>query len=145
MPTLPEYFALPNPDQPDQMTFWRRPEGCHATPHPHRAHYGPTLLKSDVPKDLRGEAKARWVNGWYQTVAYPWRDRMRAAIDADEATCAARYAVIHERCCCCNRELKDPDSLRVGVGPDCRDGWPASAVELMASKVAELRAAAVAP
>lgn len=134
-----EYFAIPNLDQPNQMTMWYQPEGCLAAPWPARTHYGPLLLKTDVPRGLHGEAKARWVNNWYVTVYNPWRDRMRAVIDADPVSAAGRYAAINNRCCCCNRHLKDPESLRIGAGPDCRDDWPATAIELLTTATTRAR------
>ena len=40
-------------------------------------------------------------------------------IESDQRYCATRYGRITGRCGQCNRRLSDPQSLSLGIGPDC--------------------------
>jgi hypothetical protein len=44
------------------------------------------------------------------------------AIVADPATAAKRYGELTGRCAACNRKLEDETSVRLGIGPICRNG-----------------------
>ncbi len=40
---------------------------------------------------------------------------------AGRQTLPEGYAIQHEgRCCCCGKKLTDPESIRLGIGPECR-------------------------
>lgn len=45
------------------------------------------------------------------------------AIAADPAGEAVRYGKATGECCCCGRELTDPDSIAAGIGPICASNW----------------------
>lgn len=140
----PEYFAVPDPADPHRITYWR--QTAHTlTAWPPAARYHPLLLKSDVPAGLTGQARREWLWAWAREHLHPWFDAVRFAIAADPHGCAARFAALHTRCCCCGRKLRDPASKTYGVGPECRDGWPAEVLSAMVEQVGRAHAAAVAP
>lgn len=115
------YFAVPDSDDPTQISHWRQPEGCYAGPM--RGH-DRVLMRADMPEHLQGrrtQETAEWIAQWYTTNRVPWLARMRAAIDASPIEHAGRYSAITGRCCKCNKQLKDVPSVRGGVGPDCAD------------------------
>lgn len=127
------YYAVPDPDDPSQMTYWRSARGGDLVPHPDKARYGPTLWKSPgpghihvVPAELHGQARRNWVHHWYATVRAEWLQHVKAAIDADPDGCAARFAAFTTRCCCCGRRLTDPTSKTYGIGPGgpLAGAWP---------------------
>lgn len=132
----PEYLATPDVDHPDTLTLWHQPPGCHAMPHPNRRAYGPHLTRADIPAELRDPQRSEWIGTWIRTVQTPWFDKMRAALAAEPTAAAGRYAATQGKCCCCNQQLDDPASLRIGAGPDCRDGWPTSALDALTAAVA---------
>lgn len=53
-------------------------------------------------------------------------DEHKAALQAiakDPAGEAIAYGKETRECSCCGRELSDPESVRLGIGPICRDKW----------------------
>lgn len=140
MKSAPEYFAVPDPVDPQRMTYWRQTEHSF-TAWPPAARYQPRLLKSQAPAGLTGQARREWVWAWAAQHLQPWFDAVRVTIAADSQECAARFAALHTRCCCCGRALRDPASKTYGVGPECRDGWPAEMLAAMVEAVGRVHAA----
>jgi hypothetical protein len=120
--TIPAgYYAIPDPENPDLMTYWRvivAPDGSVAswTASPPRARYGPQMLKRNIPAD-RAERLA--VMRQFSDRLTDWTTRVRDAITADTAGCAARYAEFTTKCFCCGRELRSARWKVLGIGPDC--------------------------
>lgn len=135
--TGPEYFAVPDPADPARMTYWRQQNGIRK-PWPPKARYGPQLIRAEVPTD-RYERHG-FLLQWFDQVGTPWRLAVVAAIDADPAGCAARFAAFTTRCCQCGRRLKDPASKTYGIGPECRTGWPDSELAMLAEAVGRAHA-----
>lgn len=117
------YLAVVDPAEPALMTYWRRMPSGGVKPWPEKSKYGPRLLKSQVPADMKGTDRAEYVRAWFQRVSNPWHDQITAAIEADPQGCAARFAQLQTRCICCGRVLTDPESKVYGIGPDCRRGF----------------------
>ncbi|MGK5529346.1 DUF6011 domain-containing protein [Streptomyces sp. URMC 129] len=118
MTTLPPgYYAVPDPDRPDLMTYWRA-TGPRLAPWPTGAHHGPPpLLKRDRPADP--DAADTWRRAWAKSYA-DWLGRVRKALAADPAGAQKRFADLAVRCFVCGRVLNDATSKLLGVGPDCR-------------------------
>lgn len=138
-PAVAEYFAVPDPADPARMTYWRRSRGV-LRPWPPRARYGPLLTRADVP--AVEPARREFLLRWAAQVAAPWRTAILAAVETDPLACAARFASFQTRCCCCGRVLRDSASKTYGAGPECRSGWPASALAAMVEAVGRAHAAA---
>ena len=135
-----DYFAVPDPDDAERITYWRM--GARGlTSWPPAARYGPRLLKRDVPRDLHGQAKVEWVHAWYQGTRFTWQAKVFAAINADQLAAAARFAVLKTRCCCCGRVLQEPASRTLGIGPECRIGLPQEILAALSEAVGRLHAA----
>lgn len=139
MTGAPTYFAVPDPTDSTLMTYWRQ-SGAKLTPWPSRARYGPQLLRTDLPPALRGQERQEWIWAWCREHLTPWHEQVRAAIDADPRECAARFAAFATRCAECGRALRDPASKTYGVGPECREGWPAAALAAMVEAVGRAHA-----
>jgi Family of unknown function (DUF6011) len=134
-----EYFAVPDPDDAERMTYWRLgPRGLASWPP--NARYGPTLLRRDVPRDLRGDAKREWVHTWFQSTRFMWTARVFEAINVDQHAAAARFAVWQMRCLCCGRALTDPASKTYGIGPECRAGLPVEVLVQLNEEVGRMHA-----
>lgn len=116
MPIPTGYYATPDPDQPEQLTLWHITDTTWKA-WPARARYGPKLLRKDVPKDHAGRLAAIRAHNAVLTV---WNTRVIDTIQADPAKAAAAFAQHSVRCFCCGRNLTDPRSKTLGVGPDCR-------------------------
>ena len=116
------YYAVPDPNHQDQITYWRKDKRGNLRPWPPKARYGPVLLRRDVPPDMPPQDRNEWVRGWYREHAYPWHDAIRATIDTEPELCLARFATFTSRCCWCGRTLTDAASKTYGIGPDCRSG-----------------------
>lgn len=138
--SAPTYFAVPDPADLTLMTCWRQ-SGAKLAAWPSRARYGPQLLRTDVPPDLRGQERQEWIWAWCREHLTPWHEQVRAPIVADPRECAARFAAFATRCAQCGRVLKDPASKTYGVGPECRDGWPAAVLAAFAEAVGRAHAA----
>lgn len=111
------YYAVPDPDNPQTMTYWRYRNGSGQR-WPAKAWYGPPrLLKRDAPTD-RDELNA-WGRAWNERY-FAWHDRVIAAIAAAPDECRARFAALATRCSWCARTLTDEKSKLLGYGPDCR-------------------------
>ena len=140
-PTLIDgYYALPDPDNPAKMTYWRVLCG-NPTRWPRQSWYGPARpLKRDAPKDL--DAKIAWMRAWADDHR-AWLERVAAALATDPDGCRARFAALRIRCCDCGRPLTDARSKTLGVGPECRrsydEAWLAATLTPL---IAEAHAAA---
>ncbi len=145
----PRYFAVADPVDPGRMTYWRRDGGGRYRPWPAKARYGPDLWRDPgegrehvIPAGLGDADRKRWLLDWAGRVSGPWHAQVQAAIEADPAGAAARFAALRCCCACCGRKLKDPTGRTYGVGPECRDGWPAdrlaAAVEAVGRAHAEI-------
>lgn len=137
--SAPEYFAVPDPTNPAQMTYWRRTPTLFK-PWPAKARYAPELFPDDVPKNLYGSDRHEWIRVWHQQHRHPWFAAILAAIDTDPEGCAARFAAFTVRCIQCGRVLKDPTSKTYGIGPDCRDGMPADLLAALSEAVGRAHA-----
>ncbi len=135
-----EYFAVPHPSDAARMTYWRRGARGNLKPWPARARYGPELRRSDVPTGLGPADLREWAAAWYRQHAVPWHAAVRAAIDADPDTAAARFAAFATRCCSCGRRLTDSASKTYGIGPECRADLPAAVLAAYAEAVGRAHA-----
>ena len=138
------YYAVPDPDDPNQMTYWRdstRGEGFMAWPP--KVRYGPVLYRRDVPKD-RQEQRLVVEQHWARE--REWHQQVREAIEADPITAAKRFAEFTSRCCLCGRTLTDEASKVYGIGPECRRGLPHEVLaNHFAPQISSLHRAAVEP
>ena len=127
MTNLPDgYYAVADPDQPEQITYWRSRAG-QLKPWPAKAHYGPVAYRRDVPKDHA--AKVAFIEAhWEKVRAY--NTRVLLAIGDDPAAAMARFAEFAVRCGRCGRTLTDDRSKVLGLGPECRQGVSETAMAL---------------
>ncbi len=129
---LPDgYYAVPAPDDPSQITYWRmssKGQQHGLKPWPHKASYGPVLYSKDVPTGLCGQDRQDWITRWAADVRWPWHAAIRDAIASDVPAAAKRFADLTIRCCCCGRTLTEDYSKVVGIGPECRSGVDPSAL-----------------
>lgn len=114
------YYAVPDPDDPGTMTYWRQRTDTHGpalTSWPPRARYGPLVYRRDVPKDP--DERRAFAERYHARLA-AWMDRVRDALTDDIDGARARFAVFQVRCCVCGRALRDAKSKTLGMGPECR-------------------------
>jgi hypothetical protein len=141
-----EYFAVPDPADPTRVTYWRRSADTRLHAWPAKARYGPRLLRSDVPDDLKGRERQDWIWAWSRGHITPWLLAVGDAINADPDGCAGRFAALTRCCCWCGRKLTDAASKTYGIGPECRAGLPdealAALIEAVGRAHAESEAAA---
>lgn len=114
--TGPTYLAVPDPADPQRITYWRRTDRGLAE-WPRGARYGPRLTRADLPAGLTPVQQREYASAWYQEQARPWHDAIIRALDADPAGCAARFAALTVRCYWCARKLTDPTSKGLGRRP----------------------------
>ena len=132
--SLPEgYYAVLDPDDPGQMTYWRRKErkgrrsgsgSSSFQPWPLRARYGPAW----TPPADRRERKQALEQHW--ATRHDYLGRVVEAIQADPVAAGQRFARFASGCCCCGKALTDEFSKVVGIGPKCRKGFPAEQLAL---------------
>jgi hypothetical protein len=103
--TTRRHYAIPDPDDPGQMTYWRdsRPgrgvrfveDGLpHIEPWPSKAVYGPMLYRKDLPEDHdAGEA----VRDEYYRRRGGWVSAVRLAVAADPVVAGRRFAELTSR------------------------------------------------
>lgn len=133
------YYAVPDPDSGD-MTYWRRDGHHRLIEWPNGVHYGPRLLKRDVPRELHGYARNEWVLRWYQDVRHPWVAKVHGLIEVGPNMAAARFAAFASTCCVCGRRLEDEASKVAGIGPVCGAGLSTSVIEDLARLVGRAHA-----
>lgn len=118
--TTPKYFAVPDPLDPDLITYWRRSAEGQLRPWPPKAKYRP-LYPRDVPAELSPVERRAFLDAYREQLLKAYVE-IRNTIEADPDTAAARFAAFHSRCCNCGKALTDDQSKVYGIGPDCRDG-----------------------
>jgi len=52
-----------------------------------------------------------------------WAAEALSRIARDPSTAAVEYGRETGRCSCCGRELTNPESIALGIGPICKDRW----------------------
>lgn len=67
-------------------------------------------------RELLGKGRSR-------VIAEPWRGQIIAWIAAGPIEAAIEYGRETTRCNKCNRKMWDPESVKYGRGPDCRDKY----------------------
>ncbi|MFC9604604.1 DUF6011 domain-containing protein [Streptomyces niveus] len=117
------YYAIPDPDDPDTMTYWRRAvtkKHNSLRAWPAKAWNGPPVpRRSEVPED-RDERDA-FAAAWSESRRV-YATKVIAAITADPDTARRRFSVLRVRCWSCGRKLRDAISKTYGIGPECRGG-----------------------
>lgn len=122
-PIAEGYYAVRDPDDPEQMTYWRRvrtkkTDALKAWPA--KAWWGPPVpRRKDVPTDI--VERDRFVAAWSES-RRSYLSKIVTAITADTEGAARRFAELHTRCCFCGRALRDETSKTFGIGPECRSG-----------------------
>lgn len=135
----PIYFAVPDPDTGD-MTYWYRDRRGSINPWPPKVgRYGPRMPSV---AGLSREDRDAVVRDFVLSTAKPWRERVMACLEANPDEAAARFAVFQSRCCLCSKALTDAKSKVFGIGPDCREGLPASLLGCMAREMGRIHAQA---
>lgn len=109
------YYAVPDPDDPAVITCWRwsnhgRRGGLRRWSG--GAAYGESTRPSrgNPPRPHSLAVKVAWRD---------WFGEILAEVQADPAAARARFAKITGRCCVCSKKLTDPQSVALGIGPDC--------------------------
>ena len=138
-----EYVAIPDPDDRERMTYWRV-SGAALVSWPPHARYGPVLLRSDIPKGVRGNERAEWIHAWFAEHRNRWLALVRRAVDSDRAGASTRFAAFTCRCCSCGRALTDAASKTYGVGPECRRYLSADYLAVLSEWVGRAHAEAIA-
>ncbi len=133
------YFAVPDPDDPGQITYWRRLTGGQLTPWPPYARYGPTLRAEDIPADLDRDQRHQFLLNWVPDTVGAWHTRIATAINADPHTYAAQFEAMSSECFLCARELTDAAAV-YGLCPGCRTGLPGHVLGAFATVVGRLHA-----
>lgn len=115
------YYAVPDPTSAElSMTCWHVVTGGTEpviAAWPPKARYGPVLLRRDMPRGHAAQT-ATWQAHSVKRQAFA--AQILTAISLDPASAAVRFAASNTRCINCCRALKDPRSLLLGIGPDCR-------------------------
>lgn len=138
MPAI-AYYAVPDPGDTGQITYWRRNARGQIAPWPANAKYGPQLYKRDIPQGIHN-GRPKWIRDWFRDNRAPWQQAIDAAIDADPDLCRARFAVFAVRCCACGRTLTDPKSKSCGIGPECRSDLSEDTLGALAALVGRIHA-----
>jgi len=133
------YFAVPDPDDATRMTYWRE-TARNTSAWPNAAKYGPVLWKRDMPAGLSPSARQDYVARWYLEVRNPWLTKIRESLDTTRDEATARFAALQLRCGFCGKALTDPKSKTIGIGPDCRDGFPDSLIATFVEAVGRAHA-----
>lgn len=71
------------------------------------------------------EYAGKIMGGTYEPVASApdWLGNSIEEIAADPRGKAVEHGLLTGRCACCGRELSDPKSVALGIGPVCADQW----------------------
>lgn len=94
---LPEgRFAVPDPDDPDRMTYWRvestNADGSKKELRPWPADVRWAPLRPPYPPDLDKAQRRQWTDGWYASEYFGWKDEVVAAIAADPQAAADEFS-----------------------------------------------------
>ncbi|WP_284576678.1 DUF6011 domain-containing protein [Streptomyces sp. 2P-4] len=130
MTPIPEgYYAIPDPDDPATMTYWRRaisPKASVLKAWPAKAWNGPAVpRRADVPEDPAD--RAAFAAAWTESR----RVYMTKVIDtilAELDDARRRFSTFAIRCWSCGRTLRDETSKTYGIGPECRSGMDPAAL-----------------
>lgn len=133
------YYAIPDPDDSTRITYWRE-TGRKLAPWPGKVHYGPRLRKRDFPAGTPRQ-QFEYADRWMLEIRHPWEAKIRAAVDANPDEATARFAALTTRCGFCGKKLTDERSKVIGVGPDCRDGFPDELIARFVEAVGRAHAA----
>jgi hypothetical protein len=131
MTTTRRHYAIPDPDDPGQMTYWYDGERG-LTPWPPKARYGPVLFRKDLPED---RAAREAVLAEFRRHFHEWWAAVRAAIAADPVAAGRRFAELTTNCCWCGRQLTEESSKVYGIGPECRKDMSADVLAAYALRV----------
>jgi hypothetical protein len=121
------YYAVPDPRDVEEMTYWRRSDGKRGPtfkPWPATARYGWVLYKKDRPKLPKEISCNTYVRAYYETLGPPYRYAVVEAIAEDPVAAQQRFADFNTRCCMCGKKLTNDLSKVYGIGPECRKGIP---------------------
>ncbi len=139
----PHYFAVPDPLDPDRLSYWYRPkrgrDAGKILPWPLRRNRWGVLLRKDVlaqPVEQRDEYR---IVHWKRVREA--RQEIADRIEKDPIGCAARFAAAQSICCCCGKGLTDERSKTYGIGPDCRSGINPAVLILLIERMAAAHAA----
>lgn len=120
------FFAVPDPSNPDRLTFWRRDRrgrlDSYLSPWPMRKQYGPVLPASEEGNPLN----------WAIEVCWPWHRAVRETLRSDLNGCSIRFTVATGRCCVCAKPT-DTD----GICGKCQVNVPAELTHRIANAIAE--------
>jgi hypothetical protein len=107
------YYAVPDPDDPAVVTCWRWCDRLGLKRWSGGAAYGtPTRpSRGNPPRPITIPVRVLWV-AWFKEVL--------AAVEADPESARARFATITGCCYVCSKKLWEPQSVALGIGPDCR-------------------------
>lgn len=118
----PRHFAVPDPLNPGALSFWFVRSALGADPiepWPNAKAWG-AVRRADVPPEILADRQA--LERWLNDLEASGLRAVEAAILADPAAAATRFAEHHRRCFYCGKPLTDERSMAYGVGPDCRRG-----------------------
>ena len=83
---------------------------------------GSIYVKDDETGDYLGKVTEDLRFNSLRT-APEWAAEALSRIARDPSTAAVEYGRETGRCSCCGRELTNPDSIALGIGPICKDRW----------------------
>lgn len=114
------YYAVQDPDNPEQMTYWYTGKR-DLEAWPPKARYGPVIriTLEEAPED--DAERLAWCERVYAPARH-YRFAIEAAIQANPVAAGQRFAQFASRCCVCGRTLTDNLSKCYGIGPECRAG-----------------------
>ena len=116
------YYAVPDPDAPQILVVvWRGVQRKTERPK--------VTVKRRAPKDLLYAPQSR-ATSRDRVAKAAWWSEVSAAILADPDEARRTYSRITVKCWVCGHRLTDPESKRLGIGPDCRANQPQAAKEI---------------
>lgn len=107
------YYAVPDPDDQAVITCWRWSSKRGLRRWTGGASYGTatTPSRGNPAPPHTTPVKAAWRDWFYEVLD---------AIKSDPHGAQARFGQITGRCYSCSKRLTDPESVSLGIGPDCR-------------------------
>lgn len=145
--TTPKYFAVPDPLDPDRITYWYRPtRGQYKgrlRPWPPHTGYHP-LYTRDMPAGLSHSERRGFIAAHWDRMANAYAE-IKNTVEADPDTAAATFAAFHTRCCRCGKALTDERSKTYGIGPECRVGMTTEVLAVFVDLVGRAHAKHIDP
>jgi len=91
---------------------------------PTSGRFKDTIKISTQHSEVWRERIVKWPSGQWSIYDNAVIDMLMLVI-ADHKTCARRYAIELQRCCCCGKELTDDRSRHYLIGPVCdkKEAW----------------------